>query len=375
MPNPFVILSIDGGGIRGIIPAQVLVRVEKILSELAPKSSRLSQFFNLVAGTSTGGILACGILVPDDHDPKDSENSSKPSESSGLARSSEYSAEEMVKFYIDNGPAIFATNLYQKMRSGGGWTDEKYPSKPLEDALDNYFGDLLLSKLVSPCLITAYDITRRRAHFFRQHSGKNSSNFKVRDVCRATSAAPTFFEPANIKSVAEVPFPLIDGGVFANNPAMCAIAEAMNRFRQRLDRLYMLSIGTGSFKQSYDYEKAKSWGTGSWILPIIDMLMSSASETTHFQVSELFESVGKKENYLRIDTEFNADIQLHPKYDLDDCTAINLSKLKSFGRELADDQEDRIRRFLEKVLESRSDESVPDQGKHSVSIPNGEAAG
>lgn len=356
MSKSFVILSIDGGGIRGIIPAQVLARCEAILGEVSKDSPRVSDHFDLVAGTSTGGILACGLLVPDSFDHSDEKTTDEEETDTEEKTRSEYSAKELVGLYMDKGEKIFDNGLYQKIRSAKGWLDQKYPSAPIEEILQGYFGDLRISELVKPCLITSYDLSRRKAHFFRQHSGSNkdASDFLVRDVCRSTSAAPTFFEPSFVKSLAGIPYPLIDGGVIANNPALCALAEAMNRFHVKLEDIFMLSIGTGSFKQPYDHVLAKDWGTAQWILPLIDILMSGVAETAHFQVNELFESIGHKANYLRIDTEFRGDNPLHPEPDLDDARPENTEKLKNFGRELADENEEGLRNFLKAIIKSKA---------------------
>ncbi|WP_417737025.1 patatin-like phospholipase family protein [Rosistilla oblonga] len=356
MPEKFVVLAIDGGGIRGLIPAQVLARCEALLKKMCPDRCRISDHFDLVAGTSTGGILACGLLVPDDFDKADQDEGDASDDDDSIERS-EYTANELVNLYMTYGPSIFESKMFDKLRSGGGWLDQKYLSPPIEAVLEEYFGNLRLSELVKPCLITGYDLSRRKAHFFRQHSAKkkDSNDFLVRDVCRATSAAPTFFEPAYIESIAEIGFPLVDGGVFANNPALCAIAEAMNRFHRKIKDIHVLSLGTGSFTQSYDHILANDWGTGQWILPLIDILMSSAAETADFQVRQLFESVERSENYLRIDTSFNADNRLHPSCDLDDAREENLQLLKKFGRELADENEEDLERFLQQIVgEERS---------------------
>ena len=125
------ILSIDGGGIRGIIPGQVLVALENKLKERSQNpNARIADFFDLVAGTSTGGILTCIYLCPDlGGDP------ARPL----------FSAEEAVELYMERGDEIFSVSLWQKIRSAGGALDEIYDAAELEETLDDYLGELKLS--------------------------------------------------------------------------------------------------------------------------------------------------------------------------------------------------------------------------------------
>ncbi|MDD4748051.1 MAG: patatin-like phospholipase family protein, partial [Salinivirgaceae bacterium] len=189
----------------------------------------------------------------------------------------------------------------QRIKSGHGITDEKYSANALEKALNDYFGDVRLSELLKPCLITAYDIRNRSAKFFNKlDTVSDVKDFYIKDIARATSAAPTYFETARINSVFGAPYTLVDGGVFANNPAMCAYAEARSiNFATvtnnpekpncpSTDEIMILSIGTGSRETPYYYEKAKDWGVVGWIKPIIDILMSGNSETVDYQLRKIF---------------------------------------------------------------------------------------
>ena len=141
-----------------------------------------------------------------------------------------FSARKAVMRYFDGSGEVFSASLSTKIESLGGVFDEKYRAKELELALLNYFGEKQLSDLLKPCLITAYDIGNRRAHFFTSVDAGTSrdNDYFLRDVGRATSSAPTYFEPVSVKPMNGNPKAFIDGGVFANNPAMCAYAEERN---------------------------------------------------------------------------------------------------------------------------------------------------
>ena len=327
------ILSIDGGGIRGIIPGQILVRIEELLGK------RIAEHFDMIAGTSTGGILTCAFLFPNN------QNRTKP----------KFTAQEVVDLYFKWGGEIFDIPFFHKIRTAGGLFDEKFPADGLEEALISYFEDKRLSELLKPTLITAYDIKNRKAVFFTQHDAKKdpSKDFLVRDVARATSAAPTYFECARIQSLGNTRpyFPLIDGGVFANNPSLCAYAEARTIFpkpdkpdgKATAIDFAILSIGTGFAKKRYHFNDAKNWGMAEWIKPIIDIMMAGVSETVHYQLDQIFKSVNvPSHQYLRIDGQMPKSVDS----DMDNADQENLEALKDFGNNLFEKHKSEIQQFL-----------------------------
>ncbi|TAE11500.1 MAG: patatin [Bacteroidetes bacterium] len=328
----FRILSIDGGGIRGILPAQILVALEKKLQARTNNSqARIADYFDLIAGTSTGGILTCAYLMPDKNNP------ARP----------RYSAKEAVDFYLENGGNIFSTATYQFMLSMGGITDERYSEKPIESALMKYFGDTQLSELIRPCLVTSYDVYESKAHFFRQHAAKDTEgrNYLVRDVARATSAAPTYFEAAKITSTSQITYPLIDGGVFANNPTLCAYAEAHSiktdgvKTHRTADDLFIFSLGTGSAsKRKLEHKNVKDWGAIEWIKPLIDIMMSGVSQTVHYQLRQIYSAIGKAEQYVRIEPDiYNASAEM------DEASPKNLNALREAGMRNAEAEENNLK--------------------------------
>ena len=311
----FRILSIDGGGIRGIIPGQILVYLERKLQEDNP-DARLSDYFDLIAGTSTGGILTCAYLAPDDLNKEPDERRPK------------FTAQEAVDLYLERGDEVFDVSLWQRIRSAGGVIDEKYSADELEEALSDYFGDTKLSDLLKPCLVTAYDIRRRETRFFTQATVDNRErDFFVRDVARATSAAPTYFEVARIKSLAQKPYPFVDGGVFANNPTLCAYAEArtMENAPKAAD-MVILSLGTGKIEKSYEYKNARNWGKVEWIVPVLDIMMSGVAETVDYQLKQIYDAVNAPGQYVRIEPSLG---KANP--DMDDASAGNLTALRDAG--------------------------------------------
>jgi len=329
-----VILSIDGGGIRGIIPGQILLHTEKLLQEVSGDSDRrIADHFDLIAGTSTGGILSCAYLIPDeDGRPK-------------------YKAPDVVNIYFERGQEIFTNTLMHRIKSLGGVLDEKYPADGLEKALSDYFGDTKLNELLKPTLITAYDIRRRRAKFFTQHDAHQpASNFYVRDITRATASAPGYFQVANIRSMDKKYYPLIDGGVFANNPAMCAYAEVRKTSKRENNtvgaaEMAMLSLGTGYARNSFKHKDAQHWGLAEWMVPLVDIMMSGVSETVDYELLQLFDTTGHPEQYVRINGELkNQDASM------DNVAPENFKALEKFGNTLFKKNRKKIKDFLEMTL-------------------------
>lgn len=175
MKKKVTILSIDGGGIRGILPGVILTYVENRLREKQGNDARLSDYFDIVAGTSTGGILTSMYLLPGEN--------GRP----------EFQAEDAVNLYLENGGEIFKAPFLRRVVNPFGLFESKYPAKNIEKILKKYFGDKKLSDLLKPCIVTAYDFFKRETIFFNKEDTKQGDfrDFYVRDITRATSAAPT----------------------------------------------------------------------------------------------------------------------------------------------------------------------------------------
>jgi patatin-like phospholipase/acyl hydrolase len=330
------ILSIDGGGIRGIIPGQVLVSLEEKLKSKSGTDKGIAEYFDLIAGTSTGGILTCILLCPSD------ENPAKP----------KFSAKEAVNLYLENGGKIFHRSFWQRVGRAGGLWNEKYSALHLELSLLEKLNHLHLSQLIKPCIITAYEINKRYAHFFTQHNAvtDESYDYEVKDVARATSAAPTYFEVARVKSITKDEYYLVDGGVFANNPTLCAYSEARtmqfdgDSSNPTAAEMAILSLGTGTYEKPYTYRKTRRWGMIRWIKPIIDIMMSGVAETVDHQLSEIYDAVKKKEQYMRIDPELKEAI------DMDDASKPNIEFLKNAGSKCALENDAELDRFADLLI-------------------------
>ena len=270
------VLSIDGGGIRGLIPALVLAEIE------SRTGRRIAELVDMIAGTSTGGILACALGKPDP-----------------------LPAAEIASLYVEEGPKIFDRSLLKQITSLGGYLDERYSSSGLVKALERYLGDTAMTAATLPLLLTTYDTEARAIHLLRSE-GEHSGASMV-DAAHATSAAPTYFEPVRLDGAC-----LIDGGVFATNPALVAYAE----LRGKLDLL--LSLGTGEHTRPLPCEKVKDWGQLEWARPIIDVVFDGGQDAVDMQLRALLPG-----DYVRLQTQLE-----NASDDLDDASSDNLERLQ-----------------------------------------------
>lgn len=328
------ILTIDGGGIRGIIPAVILDSIEKLLQiKTGNPNAMIADYFDMIAGTSTGGILTTLLILPDNEDKT----------------KGRYFASQAVDLYKKHGKHIFKKRLPLMSKIFGSI----YSEKGLEEVLNEKIGDVKLSEVRKHCLITAYDINSRNAVFFTSPIKYDNRNYYMRDIARATSAAPTYFPPAKIESLSKKYAYLIDGGIYANDPTMSAIMEARKMNFQNYGHpdfrdMYIVSIGTGKQLQSYDYEKAKKWGTIGWAAPVIDMMLSSSAEVVSYQVKKLFEAINRSSSYVRIEPDL-----CNANSDLDDASDKNVTSLEQAGLNYVNANIDLLDKIVDELLKSK----------------------
>jgi uncharacterized protein len=251
------ILAIDGGGIRGVIPATILTKLEEALG-----GGPLGRHFHMLAGTSTGGILAAGLAL-------------------------ETPAAKLQDFYLKDGPGIFSTNFYSTVEG------PKYAAAPLETALKTEFGDAQLSDLMHDLICPAYDLEARKGILFKSWKARGveeptpaASDFLLRAVTRATSAAPVYFAPAQAVAADGKTYALIDGGMFGNNPAAIALVAA-RRLMPLATRFLIVSLGTGENLMPIKYADAASWGIVGWGAKIIDIIFDAMGSTVEYELNQI----------------------------------------------------------------------------------------
>lgn len=304
------ILAVDGGGIRGLLPAMVLTELERVAN--AP----CAHLFDLISGTSTGGIIACGLVA-------------------------EQPASALVDLYANRGAEIFSRTLWEKVESGFGAAGPKYDAGPLESILLDVLGDKWMSELPAgpellvpsyciqlprPVVLDGVETTRSSYLFKSSQSHDPAADFRLRDIARATSAAPTYFAPAPVTAKDGDSRWMIDGGVFANQPSACALAEARKLWPN--DDFQIISIGTGSLEAAIDPDSVLGWGYAGWIQPLLSVMMNGAADSVSYQMATELGS-----DFRRLDISTNA---VNPVVNeaMDDASPANIDSLKALAAAL-----------------------------------------
>ncbi len=317
------VLALDGGGIRGIIPACVLVEIEQRTGR------RISELFDLIAGTSTGGILALGLSKP------------------GAAGTPQFTAAEMRDLYLNQGMTIFPHSVFREVTTLHGLADARYPSAPIQRVLSEQFGDTMLSEALTEVVIPSYDVSAPGPFFFKREYAKNETedwDVPMALVARATSAAPTYFDPAVLPAPARhTDHALVDGGTFANNPALSGYVDAL-ALKQDLPEVVVVSIGTGLPPQTpgsgplpLDSAKVGDYGLAKWARPILDVVLDGVPKAVEYQMAALQAANPAALRYYRLQSDLPT-----ASHALDDASPENCAKLMADAQTLISDSRDTL---------------------------------
>jgi hypothetical protein len=323
------ILSIDGGGIRGILPARILQEIERRLNKTA------AEMFHLISGTSTGGIIACGLATGN-------------------------SAKDLGDLYHQRGGEIFARSMWQRISNPADLAGPKYAPGVLEGILaqvlqDKTLRDVTAAELLVPTYAIELSkpqnsegvVSTRAPMFFKTWKARGVQlgdgdkpldfNFALKDVARATSAAPTYFPPAQIRNESNDLFGVVDGGVFANNPALCALSAAYVLYPGA--NFTLVSLGTGSLERRIPYDDAKGWGDLQWLHPILSVLMDGNADTVSYQCDQVLGG-----RHFRFETTLGTDpaSPISVNEDFDDASPDNVERLERLAAALIASNSKRI---------------------------------
>lgn len=310
---PKTLFSIDGGGIRGLWSLKIIENIEMHLK--AP----ITNFVDCFTGSSIGGILALGYATG-------------------------HTTAELQALLFDNKERIF-TRKSSWWRFLNPLITEKYETKPLEDLVQEFFGETKMGELKKQTIITSCNVTKTRAEIFRSYEEKYKED-PVWFVARSTSAAPTFFDPTEYHGDA-----LTDGGLVANNPAYLAATLLSGRYgrsyhtqhnREYLQDLRVVSVGTGMYDPGITYEKAKDMGILQWASPISGTLIDTNSNDGDMLCSHLL----NHHHYIRLNTVFSHDMPL------DGISAEQMANLDAAAQDFIDNNQKGIKKAA-KILGGR----------------------
>ncbi|KAI4389555.1 hypothetical protein MLD38_001770 [Melastoma candidum] len=376
--NFITILSIDGGGIRGIIPGTILAFLESELQKLDGADVRLADYFDVIAGTSTGGLVTAMLSSPDDNN--------RPI----------FSAKDINEFYLTNSPKIFPQNtglLAPVTNLIKAFSGPKYDGKYLHKLVRGKLGDKKLHQTITNVVIPTFDIKVLEPTIFSSYKVKKKPGIDaplMSDICISTSAAPTYLPAHYFHSQDHEgetrAFNLIDGGVAANNPTLVAIGEVTKEIVggssdffniKPLDyaRFLIISLGTGTRKAEGKYTalQAAKWGLMGWLTdggtPLLDVFTHAPSDMVDFHLSVMFQALQCEDNYLRIQddtlTGLLSSVDIATKNNLDNLVKTGEALLKKPVMRMTTDMsvdspctdnetnEDALKRFAKKLSEER----------------------
>lgn len=310
------ILCIDGGGMRGVIPVTYLQKLEEELTAQGGENS-LDSYFDLIAGTSTGGLIALALTCPSSFGYKVCKNAPQ------------IDLADVLEQYRTMGSTIFPSSTFTYFRK---IASTKYPETGIESLLKEWFADSLMGQATVPTLIMSYDLFKGTPVEIRSYEERS---FLVREAGRATSAAPTYFPPL-IKDE-EI---LVDGAVAANNPALYAYVEAKKLY-PNCKKFNILSLSTGGKNHTMTVDETK--GLLSWVEQVNPMYSAAQKHTVDIVLRSLPDV-----NYIRIDDPLELAIKM------DDASPSAIKSMEEFANMVAQRHEKEFKDFASALIDSKA---------------------
>lgn len=303
--RPIRVLSIDGGGIRGLIPAVVLDTIEK------KTNKPISQVFDLIAGSSTGGMIALALTAPNAQ--------GKPVQT----------AHQVVNFYLEHGDMVFHTSFMHWLKTLGGLIGPRYESAGLAQIFNNYLGDTMLSEALTPTLITGYHLDGQvGVEFYSEDALKypEDRDCLMREVALATSAAPVYFDVADVQFKWGKLEAIADGCLYKLNPAMLGYVHAKKMYPNRTIEVY--SLGTGQSSAEDLTMATKGRGIMHWLSPAVRHVLHGHTESDDSALHQMLNNEAQQ-NYFRLNVRIDREHN-----ELDDISKENISYLYSRAQAL-----------------------------------------
>ncbi len=325
------VLALDGGGIRGLLPLAVLQELEKrILTK--GKTDTFSQIFHLIAGSGSGALSALALSTDINH----------PLSGAPLYRG--MTPKELIEAYQVLGKEIFPPGVFRTI--GQAFTGKYSPAK-LEEVLKMCFQDTKLQDTHTNLLIPAYKTIPGTAHLFGS-SGKRGAlalqgdeDYLIRDIARATTAAPSYFPPAFIQAAHGKSLPFLDGSIVANNPALIAYQTALQLY-PNATAIHILSLGTGTKPSRLSHRQIKDWGYLDWVNPARKVPLIDIHQSAQQSLVDISMQLMPKASYYRIEMPLEHDF-----IAIDDASESAIKKLDRLGNMLIKNHDQVLTEFVE----------------------------
>jgi len=312
------ILSVDGGGIKGVIAVTILDAIQKKMNYDKP----LHEKVDIITGTSTGGLIACALTAPDEN--------GKP----------KFGTRDLIKIYRDLGETVFSSSICHKIKTLWGLVGPRFPLSGLDKVLEQKLGKTKISDALTEVIVCTYDLLTRSPVIFGSKDpvlGQAS----MKEASLGTASVPSYFPSVKVDSIPGN-YNLIDGGIFAVNPALCALAYVKERDPEAT--VSVISIGNGNYNQKWKYKDTKDWGMLQWAFPVTDVIIDSSSDAINFQTESVCKASGGK--YLRL--QFDIPESLN---DMADASAENIENLRLAAQKYVDENPEMIDAAVE-ILKS-----------------------
>jgi len=308
------ILSITGGGVRGIIACRLLLEIERITK------TPIYKLFDFMGGTSVGTLILSGILISDDNETP------------------RYNMEELFNIFKKELPSAFSWTYGSYIKSVFGLYGPKYTSLGLEKIANDICGDKTLRNLLKNVCYPAYDKIKCKAYYFDKIKDEN---VKISDVILSCTSAPTYF-PSHMITIDNITYDFIDGGIVVNNTAELALLQSTKHLLiVDKSKIFELCIGTGKF----NYGNYNKDGLVNWAPIIVDTIMNGAAENELYELSLSL----PQENY------FIMNLELDHKYDYMDNTNIKTIEYYLYETEKwIENNKEGIEDFCSKLMKNKN---------------------
>ncbi|MDQ8045677.1 MAG: patatin-like phospholipase family protein [Solirubrobacteraceae bacterium] len=325
------VLAIDGGGIRGLLPGVVLAELERLSGHAT------HELFDLIAGSSAGGLVACALAVPGDN------------------KGARWSADEVTGLFEREGARIFRRTLGRSARTRFGFSRPRYSDETLNEVLFDYCGPVRLRDATTGLMICSYDVERRTPVRFNSWAAQQDAGHDraLWQVARATIAAPTYFAPMRLTPPGKhAPGSLIDGGIVAHNPALLAAIEGATMRPQ--EPVTIVSLGTGELNKRLRWEEASTWGAVRWARPMIDMFFDASSSIVQEQLHRM---LGERNHRFQIPLTGCTEA-------MDDASPRNLAALRRNAELLIEQRHGELEKLAQDLSPERHTPTEGDRREH-----------
>lgn len=325
--RPLRVLSLDAGGIRGILELHVLAYMEEA------SGKPVAELFDLIVGTSTGSAITIGLLLPGENgEPK-------------------FTARQMLQLYEEQVRTFSEVPWYHTVMTLDGWIGPRYSIGPSRDFARRHYGEVTMAELIGDAVVSTLDLETLEPKFISSRQSRYPGgrtlpeNFLAVDAVMACCAVPAYVPPMVLRDVSgREAFVAVDGGAFAFAPAIFALGEAINRYPGR--KISLLSLGTGTVQGGWTAEDARSWGSLNWATASVAMVLRSQvryAEEVLTKTASTPDSI--LANYLRLSPELPADLEkalvTSPEV---------IPRLSNIGRELVTSRHQDIQEMLGNLL-------------------------